>query len=220
MQARQTVLGCMAVMLIAGISHGAVLMHTDSIPLQPTDWDETLTFPKFDPALGTLNKVKFTLTGGVEGTAQYESLDSEPATITLDLSAEIELQRPDLSTLLIALPVVQVVENAAADDGTIDFDGPAGSTFGGLQAAQMEMTTTTDAGDLALFTGLGDIMLPVNASGASAGSGAGNLVLQFMTDAEASVKVEYGFTIIPTPATLPMLMVAALGLFRRTRQAV
>jgi hypothetical protein len=190
---------------------------TDTIPMTTTTWFDTLSVPKFDPALGTLLGIDFSLTGTVSGSAAYESLDADPATITLNLTAEVVVQRPDLSQLIVVLPVVNVVENSAAFDGTIDFDGPSGSTFTNLNATLTNTASSPPpASDLVLFTGPGTINLPVSASGMSSGSGAGNLILQFATSAEAEFTVTYHY-LVPEPATLAMLAGGAIPLFRRRR---
>ena len=57
--------------------------------------------------------------------------------------------------------------------------GDSGGEFTGLSGSQDESGTFTGASDLALFTGTGDIDLPIEATGRSTGSGAGNLITQF-----------------------------------------
>lgn len=206
-----------AVVCITGAASADSVMYNDSIPLSTTNWSSSVTIPQFNPTLGILDSIEFSLAGHVEGDASYESLDAAPATVTLELAAEIELQRPDNSVLVAALPLVQTVENAAAHDGNIDFDGPSGSTFDNLSGDQTEMATLGPPvlpSDLAIFVGFGSISLPVEASGASQGSGAGNLLLQFHTSASADVAVTYNYT-VPEPGSLALLTLGALGLLRR-----
>jgi hypothetical protein len=189
----------------------------DTIAVTSTTWFDTLSVPKFNPALGTLQTIDFTLEGTVMGEAKYESLDADPATVSLNLQAQITVQRPDLSNLIVVLPVVNVVENATAFDGAIDFDGGSGSTFSNLLA--MDSTSASSpppASDLVLFTGIGNIDLPVNALGTSSGSGAGNLILQFMTDAGATLTVKYTY-MVPEPGSLMMLASGAVMCLARRR---
>lgn len=199
----------------AGVARADQISFMDTVPLQPTNFNSSVTIPKFDPNLGVLTKVIFKLDGHVEGTAKFESLDSEPAVIDMELAAQITLQRPDMSTLVVSLPLVMTSDNATAFDGLVDFDGTSGKTYAGLMADDLEMAMTMDPGDLALFTGVGDISLPVLAMGASTGSGAGNLLLQFNTSASAGVMVTYCY--IPEPATVALCGVGALGFIRRRR---
>lgn len=193
------------------------IMFSDSVALQPTNFNSSVSVPKFNPGLGTLTKVIFELSGHVEGQARFESLDAGPTTISMQLAAQINLQRPDLSSLVVALPLAMTMDNATAYDGTMDFGGTSGKTYPALAGNDLEMSMTTAPLDLALFTGVGNIMLPVMATGASSGSGAGNLLLQFNTSASSEVTVTYEYTVIPEPATAMLVSLGALGLFRRRR---
>ncbi|MCB9463719.1 MAG: choice-of-anchor E domain-containing protein [Candidatus Eisenbacteria bacterium] len=178
----------------------ATVQYDDTVNLASTNWNDTVSFPQFDPNLGTLLSVTFELGGHVEGSAKFESLDNAPATVTMNLAAEIDLQRPDLSSLVTVLPLAATNDNVLAFDGVIDFLGDSGRTYEDLSGDDMESSVTTDSNDLTLFTGNGTIDLPVSAMGASNGSGAGNLILQFATSASASVTViyEYEEPIVPT----------------------
>lgn len=171
------------------------LTYTDTIALQRTDWAETMTFPRFDPAQGVLIAIDFKLEGGLEGSAKFESLDSENATITVGMAAQVDLQRPDGSLITKANPEAAVTAEITSFDGAIDYAGGSGRTFErliGLDIAETDLFTTPT--DLLLFTGLGVIDLPVRASGASRGEGAGNLALSYRTTASALVHVTYIYT--------------------------
>jgi hypothetical protein len=193
------------------------IMFSDSVALQPTNFNSSVSVPKFNPALGTLTKVIFELSGHVEGQAKFESLDAGATTISMQLAAQVKLQRPDLSSLVVAFPLAMTSDNASAFDGVMDFGGTSGKTYPALAGDDNEMSMTTAPLDLALFTGMGNIMLPVMATGASSGSGAGNLLLQFNTSASSDVTVTYEYTVIPEPATAMLVSLGALGLFRRRR---
>jgi hypothetical protein len=216
---------CCALVLTAltaatGVAKADQVTFMASVPLGPTNYNSSVSVSKFDPALGILNKVTFMLTGHVEGSAAFESLDAEPALVEMELAAEITLQRPDLSTLVVALPLVATSDNASAFDGLIDFGGASGKSYAGLANTVSEMSMSMNPLDLLLFTGPagmpGNITLPVVAEGASTGSGAGNLLLQFATSASADVKVTYEYT-VPEPATAGLTGLLGVGLLRRRR---
>jgi hypothetical protein len=213
-----------AIAVVAVVAMSAVsaaqadtIMFSDNVALQSTNFMTSVTLPKFDPSLGTLDKVTLKLSGHVEGMAQFESLDADPATVEMELAAEIKLQRPDLSTLVITLPLVMTTDNVTAFDGMIDFGGTSGKSYPLLTADDMNSVMTMSMMDLALFTGPGNIMLPVMATGASTGSGAGNLLLQFSTSASANVMVTYDYT-VPEPATASLLGLGAFAAVRRRRR--
>ena len=100
--------------------------------------------------------------------------------------------------------------------GDIDFGGPSGNSFLDLSGDDSDSNLIT--ADLADFIGLGTIDLPVIGTGMSTGTGAGNLITQFTTDASAEIELIYDFTpIVEPPPTggVPEPMtssLAALGL--------
>lgn len=197
----------------ATINHGPY-----SISLSSTNWTDALSVPLFDPALGTLTSIEFNLSGHVEGSALFESLDASPATVTMDLQAEIELQRPDFSTITTVIPVANTVDNVAAYDNVLDFGGTSGRTYADLTGDDsINFTSPPPLSDLALFTGIGTISLPITATGASAASGAGNLITQFSTSASAEASVTYIYEVIPEPASLSLLAIGGIAMLRRRR---
>lgn len=171
---------------------------TANVNLQSTNWISSLTFPKFDPAVGHLVGIDFTLSASELGSIKVESLDAAPSVVTTNLQAKITLQRPDLSTIVIALPTATFVDNLAIFDGTIDFAGASGATHANITASNSaSFSSPPPASDLVLFQGPGfapgTITLPVKAEGTSSGSGAGNLVQIFNTSADASCTVCYRY---------------------------
>jgi hypothetical protein len=173
---------------------------TDSIPLQNTNWNGNVSIPQFNPALGTLLSIQFTLSGNVQGSASAESLDGQPTIVNTQSSAMITLQRPDLSVLVITTPVANFSDAFTAFDGVIDFGGTSGATHAGINVTDTDMATSPPPlSDLVLFTGVGNIILPVVAQGTSQANGAGNLITQFTTMASASVEVCYTYEVNSPP---------------------
>jgi hypothetical protein len=211
----------LSVPFVAAISaaRADLLSYTDSVPLMTTDWKDTVTLPRFDPALGTLDAVSFRLSAHIEGTAFYENQDPGPADVQLRLSAILTLARPDHSILLTANPSTLVMETAAGNDGVLDFDGPAGSTFNNLIAdLNANGSSPPPASDLLLFTGISPIVLPVTAYGDSYGKGPGNWIFGFLLAASAEVEVTYDYTPIPEPASLALALLGAWPMLMRRRR--
>jgi len=202
--------------LLSAPATADTITYTDSIPLSATGWSDSVSVPKFDPALGTLNSIEYTLSGHVEGTAAFENQSPSEATITMDLSAILKLQRPDLTTIVITIPVASTSDDVTAYDGVLDYGGTSGRTHSNLSNDLSESITSSSAADLSLFTGTGNISLPVEAGGASSGSGSGTLILQFSTAASAEVEVIYNYT-VPEPATMGLLSLGGLALIRRRK---
>jgi hypothetical protein len=201
------------VLAVSTSATAETISFSDSIPLSLTSWSSSVSVSKFDPSLGTLNSITFELSGHVEGGAKFESLDSSPTTVTMNLTADIELQRPDTSTIVITTPLVQTVDSVTAYDDVLDFGGTSGKTYTNLSADDSDSAVSPPpASDLTLFTGLGNITLPVTATGASSGTGAGNLVLQFNAMASATVKVTYDYEPVPEPFALRLLSVGTVAL--------
>jgi len=222
MRLRAIVLAVITVQAPLAIARAESVTHVASIPLQTTNWNQTIVVPKFDSSLGTLEKIIFKLDGGVAGSAAFESRDAASTTVHTQLSATLKLLRPDLSELVISTPVAKSQNTVTSWDGVDDFGGTSGMTLNGLSAQDVQTSTLMapfSGLDAANFIGgpLDTITLPVQARGTSMGSGAGNLLLLFNTQAQANVMVTYEY-VIPEPAT-GLLAFAALAILRRRRSS-
>jgi hypothetical protein len=158
-----------------------------------TNWDTVLSFDRFDPALGTLTQVEVTLTGAINGDAKYESTDPNATNVTLQLAANVNLQRPNNNDILIVNPATQRMVSPGPYDGTPDFGGSSGGTLFNLTGSDSDTTVLTNPADLALFIGTGQIQLPASARGASSDNGSGNLITEYTVRAEVSVEVIYTY---------------------------
>ncbi|MDZ4771922.1 MAG: choice-of-anchor E domain-containing protein [Planctomycetota bacterium] len=194
---------------------------TGSIPLTNTNWANNVSVSKFDTGLGTLQSISFQLTGNIAGAVRIESLDTAATVVQTNFQATLTLTRPDLSVIVVTVPIANFNDSLTAFDGTTDFGGTSGVSHLGITANQMNSATSPPpASDLVLFSGPpglpGNIVLPVTAVGSSVATGSGNLITQFQTAAAAQVQVCYTYLVNtpptfgpPTPACNSTLMASA-----------
>jgi hypothetical protein len=200
---------------------GALLEESYSgmVDLQLTDWTESLSVQQFDEHNGDRKLVSICihLEGLVSGSAALESLDNSPAKVSVQLSAMISLSLAG-SDLAVIIPIADDSFNASSFDGMIDFGGTSGMTFEKLAASDStDNKLTLEDAAFAKFLGDGMVKLDGNASGTSFGSGAGNLVLQFNTQASMEYRITYKYTEIPAPGSVAILASAGLATSRRRR---
>ena len=214
----------LTIAILAAISGSATAGLSESFSgsfgLATTNWTEAFSINGFDTRGGNreLLEVNIHLTGDVNGIAMAESLDASPATIELNLQATLTLFLAASNTELAeVIPVVNTTFDAAAFDGDNDFAGTSGAVFSGLNNSASVWEAISDAGVLALFTDVASIELSAEAFGSSFGSGAGNLITQFATEAGLGWEVEYKFREVPAPAGMALLGMGGLVTTRRRR---
>ncbi|MBI3784006.1 MAG: choice-of-anchor E domain-containing protein, partial [Deltaproteobacteria bacterium] len=175
------------------------LVSCDNIPLSTTNWNSNVHLPLFDPSLGTLNHVALSVSATIVQDVKLESLDSSPANVTAVGQGTIALTPPSLP-LVVALPANNLNFNFSAYDGTLDFGGTSGATRLGVTAS--DTAVRSPYLPVSDFIGPGTITLPVSATASFSASGAGNLVTQANTQADATICVTYEY-LPPTPTSTP-----------------
>ena len=222
-----------SVFAITESARAASLSFSDSIDLQRTNFtDEVLSVSQFDASLGTLTGVELAVSGIVQGSVKYESLDAVNSIVTADVAALLEVSGgPSNEVLFQVEPTVIANESATAFDGVLDFNGSSGGSFTTDAGSETGLVSYSDPEFLSFFTGTDSIELLVSAIANSAVTGPGNLFANIQTKAGAEVVVTYQYdeftpdtpntstASTPEPATLLSLMaLSGLGMVVRKRQ--
>lgn len=211
---RMLILACALAVLQAACAAAVgadEISYVVPVPLGPTIWTQPVIVPLFDPALGTLLGVEFTMSGHVEGVVAFENLDTTPAIIAVYVPADIALMRPDYSEIMKVSPLIVVSDSVTEYDGTTDFGGTSGRTYEGLTAnLTASKSVPPPDGDLVLFTGTGNINLWAGAWVWPYPVSSELLSVHTSTAASAEVTVKYVYEPIPEPSSLIALL-AGLG---------
>jgi len=206
---------------ISAVAQADTVTFSASRALDTTDFVDVLTLGKFDTRLGTLNSIRFDLTGTVVTDGGIESLDNAASLANLSLNATLSLNRLGSSNIVSGSAGFSQNLTLAAFDGVIDFAGPSGHTLATRVNSVSNSFVSTDANDFALFSALhgGSINLGVSAIALSDATGPGNVISYFVTQAGANVRVTYNYTAapVPEPETYAMLL-AGVGLLAMQRR--
>ena len=178
----------------------AILTKTASIPTTSTDWTQSVTVGQFDPSLGTLTSIDIVNAGTFTSDIKVESLDGAASNIVATVSGTLTLTGNGVAGL-VANSSANETFSASAFDGTIDFGGTSGHDFGNDNASGTNSITLTDPASLAAYTGLGTNSFSDFAHATSSATGAGNLLTQIGTTANAQIEVIYHY--IPSNAIKP-----------------
>lgn len=202
----------------AGFTNAATITLTDTVAVSKTNYQQTLSFAKFDTMGGTraLDSVTFSIDGSIFGSAEVESRDALPTTIITMLSAELMLIDSLMNTLVVTIPGISNTFNAGAYDGSLDFGGSSGITYPDLTANKYEEATYTDAPTLAMFTGMDMASFTFDAQATSSSTGAGNITTRFASTAGALVSIVYSYTdtsiVVSAPTHVAVLGLGLLGI--------
>lgn len=183
------------------------------ISFAPTNWINTLQFPKFDPTLGTLTSVQLNLSSALNTTLTVTNSAASVSSGTA--KTELLLAVQDAGNLFGSTPQLDYFSPGYAYSLS-----PSQSTSSPLLSGS---GTSSDvyslAAILAEFKGIGNISLTASASAftALANSG-GNTFSSQVSSANANGEVVYTFTPVPEPHAAAMLCSACIGLAASRRR--
>lgn len=179
---------------LSSTARAETLVYTDTIPLTRTDWNDTLTIPRFDPTVGILTGVEITLTADITGAVGVENRAANPIAVLVQEQATVNLTLPMGGALAAGGTVISQNVNLGVSDGIIDFAGPGGITLPVLAAVANSQAMANQA-DLAFFSGAGTIPFPTDARVQWTGSGSGNMILEFNHFVNANLTVRYTYAV-------------------------
>lgn len=166
---------------------------TVTFPSTQTDFNLNGLVDQFDPSLGVLQSVEIQHAGSFTSEIKVENLSTDSGSkITGNVSGVLNLTGPGINdNLNISSPAGSF--DAGPYDGTTDFSGKSGTSFGQQTANGNDDITVTDPTALAAFTGTGQVQLNETATATSDATGGGNLEVNVASTANATITVIYHY---------------------------
>jgi uncharacterized repeat protein (TIGR01451 family) len=170
----------------------ASITRTVSFPSTETDFTLTKLLQQFDPALGELQSIDITHAGSITSEIKVENFStSSPSTISATVGGDLTLVAPGVNHML-TLTQNAGSYSAQVYDGTIDFAGTSGSSFGS-KTAQNSGSITLTGSALTPYIGTGTVGIQESSTATSNATGGGNLIAQVNSTGTATITVVYKF---------------------------
>ena len=164
-----------------------------------TDYTDTLTLPKFDPSLGTLQTVTISGTSSMQGRIRVENTSATADTVGAEITYQSELVLPGGQSLPSALTYAHT-QLVPAFDGTLDFAG-SGFDTGVVPKAEDLAPVVLLGADTGPYVGPGTFDSTFQATGKTKGFGSGNQVNRIIIEGGATVCVSYSYAPAATTST-------------------
>ena len=176
-------------------------IQTQTIASSLTNWQNSVSFTKFDPSLGKLDAINVTIIGRVTTSLSVENLGGVSSVAGVTTTSFVLSATPG-GNVVTSVTTASVGGSLAAFDGTIDNAGPSGLV------AQTATTSSTggflsDNADLAAFAGLGTIDLSVMATALGMVNGPSDFSATLGTAAGAEIDLTYTYEPgVPNPVRI------------------
>lgn len=184
----------------------ATFSASATLPLRSTDWADTVSLPRFDVSLGELRSVDLRVEAHLEGTVMFENLSDAAATLQATLAATVTLSRPSPGAAITSVQPSRVQSDALDPfDGSPDFTGASGHTES-LSDDAANAVSLTSVADLALFTGVGNIVLPTTGTDSSIDPPGPDVASLLQSLVGARVTVTYTYLTDTRPPDAPTIV--------------
>ncbi len=177
------------------------LTYSTTKSITATDWTNTVSLNRFDPANGTLQGVTWILAYSFNSNARLENLDAVArAGVVHGANVTLTVWNSSSAVLVSAANAVKFTNSLAKYDGVSDFAGTSGVS---LAARTVNGTVNTPvAGSLASYVGNGQMSLPVNAHAAGFATGLSTFLQQVSPKAGFTLTVVYDYLPKPLGASI------------------
>ncbi len=159
-------------------------------------WSDVVRVRRFDPSLGTLQRVHLVIDAFVRVDLAVENVGTGPMAVSAHAIALVSVHAPTGATFA-QMPFQSDAQwTLAAYDHTLDFAGASGRRSAGIGREHIDVVIEDPAQILAFLgaPGLpGVVELPVSAFGSAAVLGGPDAIQRTRLDAGVRVRVEYVF---------------------------
>ncbi len=168
------------------------LTKTVNFAQTPTDFALQGALDQFDPSLGTLQSIDISHAGSITSEIKVENTSTTSTShISGTVAGDLTLQGPGGLDDDLKLSQNAGSFDAAKYDGTTDYQGPSGTSFGVKTANGTDNLTLNS--QLAAYIGTGQVTLTENGVATSSATGGGNLNVQMTSAGQATVTVVYHY---------------------------
>ncbi|HZZ77397.1 MAG TPA: SdrD B-like domain-containing protein [Gemmataceae bacterium] len=171
----------------------ATLTKTVTFPSTQTNFNLSGLLDQFDPSLGDLQSVEIQHAGSITSEIKAENLSPDSVShITGNVSGTLHLTAPGVDDNL-TLTGTAGSFDAAKYDGTNDFSGASGTSFGQKTANGSNTIMVTDPAQVAAYVGTGQVTVSEEGDATSNATGGGNLEVNVHSTGESTITVIYHY---------------------------